>query len=119
MAFRNQLQIRLAGLEENLDVPAFAVYAQDLLRFQADVCADEGNPIFGMITVADTDDPRRDGVSFPVCQCHIDGQQILGAPAPFLARFKNLLDVHPPAVQLIEHLGCLGESAASLNVLIM
>lgn len=74
---------------------------------QHDICADEGNPVPAIIPVADADDPRRDGVPFPVCQRHVNRQQILGAPSPLLARLKNLLDVHSPAVRLVEYLGSL------------
>lgn len=107
VALGAQMQQGLAGLEEYLDVPALAVDPQDFLRLQADICADEGDPVLAVIAVAHADDPRRNGVSLTVCQRDVDGQQILGSPAPLLARGKDLLDVHPPAVQLVEHLGGL------------
>ena len=43
VALRTQMEYGLAGLEENLDVPALAVNPQDFLRLQADIRADIRN----------------------------------------------------------------------------
>ena len=97
----------LAGLEEHFDVPTLAVDPQDFLGGQSGIRADEGDPVLAIVAVSNADAQRRDDVSFPVCQRHVEGQQMLGASAPLLARRKNLLGVHPPAVQLVEYLGAL------------
>lgn len=74
MALSDQVKIRLTGLEENLDLSTFAVDADDLLRSKLHVGANKGNPVFFVVSVANTDDPRRD-LLIPAGQ-YIDRKQI-------------------------------------------
>ena len=45
LEFLGQCQMVLADLEENLDVPAFAVDSNDFVRVQFGVSAQDGQPI--------------------------------------------------------------------------
>ena len=87
MALTDQVQIRLAGLEENLDLPAFAIDADDFFRSQAHVGADKSNPVLFVAPVADTDDPRRD-LLIPAGQ-YIDREQIFTAAPALFANAVN------------------------------
>ena len=54
-----KLEIGLAGLEKDFDVPSLVVDANDLSFAQIHICGDEGCPILSLVAVAGTDDPMQ------------------------------------------------------------
>lgn len=74
-----QFQIGFAHLEEDLDIPAFAIGLDDLFFGQCRVRRDQDKVVTALVLVADIDQPY--------------GERISGAPASFLLAPVNSLDV--------------------------
>jgi hypothetical protein len=55
MVFSAKLQETLAGLEEDLDVPSFAVNSDDLIFIDRHVRANESDPVFAVGTISYAD----------------------------------------------------------------
>ena len=89
-------QAALASLEKHLDVPAMAVDADYVILAKAHVRADYGNPIFAVVAVANADDAGINAIFAIIVLPNFYGyrQKIPGTATAFLARSKNLLDVH-------------------------
>ena len=93
-----QFQIGLAHLEEDLDIPAFAIGLDDLFFGQCQVRRDQDKVVTALVLVADIDQPYwkilaiLDGFS-------LYGEQISGAPASFLLAPVNSLDVLHEAME--------------------
>ena len=87
----SQFQIRFTHLEEDLDVPAFAIGLDDLFFGQCQIRRDQDKVVTALVLVANVDQPYwkmlaiLDGFS-------LYGEQISGAPAAFLLAPVNLLD---------------------------
>ena len=90
MALRHQLQVSLAGLEKDLDLPAFPIDPDDLFFGKIRIGADESNPILFVFLIADTDDFCRNLPAFS--NPDIDREQILAATAAFFTNTEDLLD---------------------------
>lgn len=50
------MKIRFAGFEENFDIPAFSIYANDFFFRQTCVGRNQCKPVFSLAFVADTYD---------------------------------------------------------------
>gem|GEM_PF-5152074 len=48
MAFPNQVQHGFAGFEENLNLPAFSINADDLFLRKSRICTDKSKPVFAI-----------------------------------------------------------------------
>ena len=83
MTFADQIQIRFTGLEKDLNLPAFSIDPNDFFFGKLRICADEGNPVLLVVSVADTDDPGWNLILFP--DHHIHGKKIFAPAAAFLA----------------------------------
>ena len=90
MTFRNQLKVRLAGLEEHLDLPALSVNPDDLLLGKIRVRADKSNPVFLILLVPHADDLCRD--LLVLSDLNVYRKQILTAPAAFFADAEDPVD---------------------------
>ena len=55
MVFSTELQETLAGLEEDLDVPSFAVNSDDLIFIDRHVRANKSDPVFAVGTISYAD----------------------------------------------------------------
>ena len=55
MVFSAKLQETLAGLEEDLDVPSFAVNSDDLIFIDRHVRANKSDPVFAVGTISYAD----------------------------------------------------------------
>ena len=86
------MQYGLAGFEEHLDFPAFAVDAQNFFWIQADICAEYGNPVLPIVPIADADDPGRYCIPLHIRKQDVNRQEIPGTPAPFPAYSEDLLE---------------------------
>lgn len=52
MVFSTELQETLAGLEEDLDIPSFAVNSDDFIFIDRHVRANESDPVFAVGTIS-------------------------------------------------------------------
>ena len=66
MTFTNQIQHRLAGLEKDLDFPAFAIDADDFFFGERCICAYESKPILTIGLVSYANDFCWNGILFPL-----------------------------------------------------
>ena len=64
MAFRHQLKIGFAGLEKDLDLPAFSINPDDFFFGKIRIGTDKGDPVLFILLVADTDNLCRDLLFF-------------------------------------------------------
>ena len=90
MAFRNQLQIRLAGLEENFDLPPFPIDPDDLFLRQFRICADKSDPVFFVLLVPNADNPGRNFLVFTNHDSY--GEKVFASAAALFTDAENLID---------------------------
>ena len=78
MAFSAKLQETLAGLEEDLDVPSFAVNSDDLIFIDRHVRANKSDPVFavGAISYADYSGINLGTIFGRAAKLYRDGQEI-------------------------------------------
>ena len=89
VAFCNQLQVGLTGLEKHLDLPAFPINPNDLFFGKIRVCTDKSNPVLLILLVADTDNLCRNLLF--LSNCDVYRKQIFAAATAFLTDAENLL----------------------------
>lgn len=90
MVFRNQLKKGFAGLEKDLDLPAFSINPDDLFFGKTRIGIDKGDPVLFILLVADTDDLCRDILFFS--DQDIYRNQIFAASPALLTDAEYLLD---------------------------
>ncbi|GHN57663.1 hypothetical protein ME804_17030 [Lactobacillus delbrueckii] len=78
MVFSTELQETLAGLEEDLDVPSFAVNSDDLIFIDRHVLANKSDPVFavGTISYADYSGINLGTIFGRISNLYRDGQEI-------------------------------------------
>ena len=78
MVFSAKLQETLAGLEEDLDVPSFAVNSDDLIFIDRHVRANKSDPVFavGVISYADYSGINLGTIFGRISNLYRDGQEI-------------------------------------------
>ena len=78
MVFSAKLQETLAGLEEDLDVPSFAVNSDDLIFIDCHVRANKSDPVFavGTISYADYSGINLGTIFGRAANLYRDGQEI-------------------------------------------
>ena len=91
MTFTNQIQHRLAGLEKDLDLPAFAIDADDFFFGERCICAYESKPILTIGLVSYANDFCWNGILFPYH--HINRKKIPGTATTFLVPGIYFLDI--------------------------
>ncbi len=90
VALTNQIQIRLAGFEENLDLPPLSIDSDDIFLRKIRIGADKGNPVFLVLLVSDTNDF---GWNLPCfADEDIDGKKIFAATSAFFTDSEDFLE---------------------------
>ena len=81
MVFSTELQETLAGLEEDLDIPSFAVNSDDLIFIDRHVRANKSDPVFavGAISYADYSGINLGTIFRRISNLYRDGQEILNS----------------------------------------
>ena len=98
-----QLQIGLAPLEEDLDVPALAISLDNLFFGQCQVRRDQDEVVAALVLVADVNQPYRKVLAILDGLC-LYGEQVRGAPAALLLAPVDGLDVLHAALEAEVHL---------------
>ena len=77
MVFSTELQETLAGLEEDLDIPSFAVNSDDFIFIDRHVRANEIDPVFavGAISYADYSGINLGTIFGRISNLYRDGQE--------------------------------------------
>lgn len=73
MIFLAQEQAALAGLEEDLDIPAVPVDPNDVLLAQFHIGADDGNPVLAVVPITQANDTCINGVLSILVLSDLDG----------------------------------------------
>ena len=90
MALTDQVQIRLAGLEEHLDLPAFSINPNDLFFGKIRISADKCDPVLLVPIITNADDLSW---YFLILTDHnIYGKQIFAATSALFADTEDLVD---------------------------
>jgi hypothetical protein len=78
MVFSTELQETLAGLEEDLDIPSFAVNSDDFIFIDRHVRANKSDPVFavGTISYADYSGINLGTIFGRISNLYRDGQEM-------------------------------------------
>ena len=117
MAFRQQLKIRFAGLEEDLDLPAFSINPDNLFFGKIRICTDKGNPVLFILLVTDTDDLCRNLLFFS--DQDIYRKQIFAASPALLTDAEYLLDGELLSFVFIVNAGTLFDHGSGIPAKIL
>ena len=98
-----QLQIGLAHLEEDLDVPALAISLDNLFFRQRQVCWDQDEAVTAFVLVADVDQPYGKALAI-LDSLSLYGEQVSGAPAALPLASVDGLDVLHAVLEAEVHL---------------
>ena len=90
IALADQIQIRFAGFEENLNLPSFAIDPDDLFRRKFHVCTNETDPVFLVLLIADAYDTGRN--LFFLSDHNVNREKIFTAAPALFVDAINLLD---------------------------
>lgn len=105
VALLPEAQDALAGFEEHLDVPAFPVNGDDVLRTLFHVRAENGNPFLLVCTMPDADNAGR----YPLFagDVHVNREKIFRTPSAFPLPTENLLGSHELSLEQVLRLAAL------------
>jgi len=104
IAFLLQPQVGLAGLEEDLNIPALAVDPNDLFFAEIHVRADQSDSVLAVAAVADIDQSGWDRVLIrAIVLAHKDlhRQKVTAASSALLRLLEDLLGIHAPAFEFV------------------
>lgn len=107
--FLAQEQAALAGLEEDLDIPAVPVDPDNVLLAQLHIGADDGNPILAVVPIAQANDACINGWLAVLALSNLDGdgKKIAGTATTFLAGCTDGLYIHSLSLKKIRPFGAL------------